>query len=101
MWKSASQPVRRAMSTAPNGSVRKSDMGTCALAITSPRGWAGVVLGKVVGDLEPRRLRADEDVLLQADPRVVVERAHRHHRDVAIAVEPRQLRPAAAAEYVL
>src|SRR5437899_8937371 len=60
----------------------------------------GVVLREIVRDLEPRRLRADEDVALRADAGVVVERPHGHHGDVPVAVEARQRRAAAATEDV-
>src|SRR5262249_1917797 len=55
-------------------------------------------LRQVVGDVEPGRLRVDEDVSLGPHAGVVVERAHRDERDVALAIEARQLRAAATAE---
>src|SRR5262245_5758429 len=55
-------------------------------------------LRQVVVDVEPGRLRVDEDVSLRPHAGVVVERAHRDERNVALAIEARQLRAAAPAE---
>jgi hypothetical protein len=53
---------------------------------------------QLVRDLEPGRLRPDEDVVLRANSRIVVEAAHRYDRDPALAVNSRHGGPARPAE---
>src|SRR5262249_58636813 len=65
--------------------------------VLSARRWSRK-LRQVVVDVEPGRLRVDEDVSLGPHAGVVVERAHRDERNVALAIEARQLRAAAPAE---
>ena len=56
------------------------------------------VLRQRVGDLEPRRLVGDEDVLAGPRARIVVERAHRDDRDAARGVRSWHLGAAGRAE---
>jgi pimeloyl-ACP methyl ester carboxylesterase len=59
-------------------------------------GLAGVLIEsrEFVGDLEPGRLRADEDVLRRPDAREVDERAHRHVHVRAAPDDREEERPA-------
>src|SRR5437879_3099604 len=58
-------------------------------------------LRQVVGDLEPRRLRADEDVAGRADARLVHERAHSDVDVLAVAHDREQKRTALRAARVI
>ena len=49
-----------------------------------------LLLRQVVGDIEPGRLRADEDVEHRANPRVVDQRSHPHVKEPAVAHEPHE-----------
>ena len=60
-----------------------------------------VVLRQVVGDLEPRCLRADEDVLGRADGGRVDERSHRDVHVLAVAHDREQQRAADRAARVV
>ena len=60
-----------------------------------------LMLGQIVGDLEPRRLRADEDVLGRSDRRSIFERAHRHVHESAVADDGEQERSACSATAVV
>src|SRR5437879_642250 len=53
---------------------------------------------QIVVDLDPERLRPHPDVLAQPDARIVVERAHRHDREAAVARDAWRLRAADPAE---
>src|SRR5262249_5355293 len=64
----------------------------------SPRGCGLRMTRQGVVDLEPRRLRVGEDVLLHARAGRVVERAGGHDREPAGRVEARHRRAALAAE---
>src|SRR5690242_21830876 len=60
-----------------------------------------LVLHEVVRDLEPRRLRADEDVLRRADARIVRERTERDVHVGALADDRVEERAADAATRVI
>src|SRR6185312_297770 len=55
----------------------------------------------VVRDLEPGRLRADEDVLGRADARLVLERPHRDVHTLSLAHDREQQRPTRATARVI
>src|SRR5215831_18582992 len=91
---------RRRASTTP---LRLGERRACRSSATSrsERLLVLLPLSKVVGDLEPLRLRADEDVLGRADARRISERAERDVHPRAVAHDGVEQRPADAAARVV
>src|SRR5439155_16700346 len=67
----------------------------------SARDNVSLILWQTVGDLEPRRLRAHEDVSGRPDRRIVDQRPHRDMDEGALAHHRIEQRPAAPAMRVM